>query len=311
MFCRHCGAEIPTGSKFCPECGEALIDTAGNCAETVSDNEIGETEEVKPKKPRSKKRNLILIIVLAFLAVVALGLLFGDDDDEYKDKYNDEYENDDDDKEDDHVEEDKKNSEKLTFKTSTNDSSKTSASGKYYPGTEILTLTEVTGVPVSDETLDDNGGVVYTYDATDDYSIIDIVNDYTDELKSNGYKILDPQEVNGQLTLVCRKRNYVVCIGLELDEEAEEKNVYNWCYVLYRTNASASNCDICASEGYDTCQGHTCDVCGGRGNQTCSGCNGTGLARVPTSYSNKCVVCYGQGTQICPNCKGAGKKFYD
>ncbi len=351
MFCRNCGSEIPTGAKFCPECGEALTDTADSYVEVASDNRRDyEKNEVKPKKTGEGKRKLILIIVLAVVAAVMIGLLiYGmylnsydesdyrkyekDDEDKYEEDYDDDDDDDsyvvaDDDRDDDDVEEDKAESNKLTFKTGADNSSKKSADDKYYPGTDILTFTEVTGFPVKDEYIDDGtedgtvGSTTYTYyndEAIDESAqdFLDLAEKYIDEIENAGFEYYGRMEIEGLgpdgedgFSLVYRKDRERICMAFIMADE-EENTVYPLCYVAVSTECGYSDCNQCSSRGHDTCQGHTCDICGGRGNQTCSGCNGTGLARVPSSYSNKCVVCYGQGTQICPNCKGAGKKFYD
>lgn len=64
MFCYNCGKEIPENIMFCMHCGAK-----------VADEETQEKEVVQGKRPKSKKRMLIVIIgIICSLGIVA-GLL--------------------------------------------------------------------------------------------------------------------------------------------------------------------------------------------------------------------------------------------
>lgn len=174
---------------------------------------------------------------------------------------------------------------------------------KYYQGTDILSFTGVTGVPVAD-TLEDDGTVIYTYEVN---SFSDYTN-YIETLENDGYEINDTGITAARQNItVCRKGKNQISLAYNVG--SDDEFIGNEVYLMYEADAGSAGCLTCSNNGYDQCQGHDCDICSGRGSLTCSGCRGTGLATVPSSYSDKCVVCYGQGTQICPNCDGAGKTF--
>ncbi len=83
MFCVHCGAEIPDGAQFCPECGKAA--EANNKPESLGEslkayNASGSSKsvakEVKSKRKRSRKKakkplskKWIIVAVIAVLLV--------------------------------------------------------------------------------------------------------------------------------------------------------------------------------------------------------------------------------------------------
>ena len=65
MFCKNCGAQLPDGAKFCKSCGVAVSDHS-----TIS---VGEVSTVK--KVTSKKNPLVLLIA-AIVAVVVFVIVF-------------------------------------------------------------------------------------------------------------------------------------------------------------------------------------------------------------------------------------------
>ena len=78
MYCNHCGAELPDGSKFCQDCGTV---TKAAAAEQIAKKKV-ETPPPAPtpspsdtKKSSKKKVNplLIAIIIVVIAAVGSLG----------------------------------------------------------------------------------------------------------------------------------------------------------------------------------------------------------------------------------------------
>lgn len=338
MFCQKCGAEIPNGNEFCPNCGEALSETENqpekkrsmlrkqNLIERIfhrkqygfggSDEKVITVYEANGKKTKILLVALgLMVVVLGVLLVVSLNRIhqYEDfaghivrtdyDDTETSDK--DVSEGEVSDKKSLRLATSSSNQDGTeTDATSGKNSKKTKKSEKYYSGTNILSFESVTGRKVTQEDVDDDGTIVYTYEIEE----MEDVTDYTDALEEDGYEISTPKRLsNGQYIIGCRKGKTQVLIGR--DGNFEEMNSDPNLYLFYYTNSGLANCSTCSYKGYDSCQGHTCDICKGRGSSTCNGCHGTGMARVQTKYTKKCAVCYGQGTQVCPNCKGAGKTF--
>lgn len=65
MYCGQCGVQIPDGSNFCPECGEAVK----NCL----NREILPTKKIKTAKIRKKELVIAIIVVLFIVGIVFLG----------------------------------------------------------------------------------------------------------------------------------------------------------------------------------------------------------------------------------------------
>ena len=58
MFCKHCGAPVPDGAKFCPKCGGALTSVPeAPKAEAYTPEPEPEVEE-RPKKPYMSLKEL-------------------------------------------------------------------------------------------------------------------------------------------------------------------------------------------------------------------------------------------------------------
>lgn len=78
MFCKQCGAELPSGASVCPKCGKALetivpvdetkTESVATAAPTI------QAEAVPEKKARKKSDKLTLPAVL--LAIAAAGLVY-------------------------------------------------------------------------------------------------------------------------------------------------------------------------------------------------------------------------------------------
>jgi len=64
VICNRCGKENPDNSNFCPQCGLSFNQPNYN---------------IKPQRKRIGCRTVLGIFVMAVLAIVALGLIFGDD----------------------------------------------------------------------------------------------------------------------------------------------------------------------------------------------------------------------------------------
>lgn len=284
MYCRNCGEPQQNNEHFCRKCKSPFYGEVPSPA-------VSPTFPT-PSVPTTKKdpTKLIMIILIAVLvaAVLVMGcfLIFRETD-----TYTNNRDNRD------------SSDEAKTATSATSSDGSTEEVEKYYQGTEILSFTGVTGISIAD-TLEDDGTVIYTYEVNSfsDYT------DYIDALENDGYEIYDTGITAARQNItVCRREGDQVTLAYNVGDD--DKFMGNEIYLAYVTGAGSAGCLTCSNNGYDQCQGHPCDICNGRGSQPCNGCGGSGLARVPTSYSNKCVVCYGQGTQICPNCDGAGKTF--
>ena len=82
MFCQHCGKELPSNAKFCPNCGKA---TNGEISNTANNNTQPYQQEaynihfIKEDKPRSKYFAPILALSIIPLCgfIYCLFVLFG------------------------------------------------------------------------------------------------------------------------------------------------------------------------------------------------------------------------------------------
>lgn len=333
MFCKKCGADIQGENGFCPRCGANLTENENqpekkktklrktNLLKRIFHRKKygfgGSDEKVITVYAGNGKATKILLVALS-LAVVMLGVLLMINLHQihrYEDFIPHIVREDPDDTETDDAKASEQKSLRLktsapdkgeteATSTSSKNSTTTKKSAKYYSGTDILSFEGVTGRKVTQEDVDEDGTIVYTYEIKE----MEDVTDYTAALEADGYEISAPKRLsNGQYVIGCRKGRTQVFIGR--DGDFEELNSDPDLYLFYNTKSGLASCSTCSSKGYDSCQGHTCDICKGRGSSTCNGCHGTGMARVQTKYTKRCAVCYGQGTQICPNCKGAGKTF--
>ena len=84
MYCKHCGAQLPDGSKFCSKCGKSLVDqavqaVAGTAAQPAENPYVQQAQPAqhqtpaKENNPKKGKKVLIAVIV----AVLAVALLAG------------------------------------------------------------------------------------------------------------------------------------------------------------------------------------------------------------------------------------------
>lgn len=78
MFCKQCGAELPTGASVCPKCGKA-VETIIPVEETTTESVATaaptiQAEAVPEKKARRKSDNLVPPVVI--LAIAAAGLAY-------------------------------------------------------------------------------------------------------------------------------------------------------------------------------------------------------------------------------------------
>lgn len=60
MFCKYCGNEVKEGTKFCTKCGQRIL----------------EDEERKETLSTNKKQGILLLKLIAFIAIMVIGILF-------------------------------------------------------------------------------------------------------------------------------------------------------------------------------------------------------------------------------------------
>lgn len=65
MFCKNCGAQLPDGAKYCKSCGVAVRDYS-----TISDGEVSTVKKVTSKK------NPLVLLIAAIVAVVVFVIVF-------------------------------------------------------------------------------------------------------------------------------------------------------------------------------------------------------------------------------------------
>lgn len=61
MECPHCGAQIPEGSKLCPQCGKKIRPKMGKLTEEMTDEQIK-----RIRRPLTVITFIILLIVIYF-----------------------------------------------------------------------------------------------------------------------------------------------------------------------------------------------------------------------------------------------------
>lgn len=187
--------------------------------------------------------------------------------------------------------------------------------GTVYNGKHIPTFDSVTGIDYSiSRTYKDDNMNSYLYGIN---KVEDIFN-YMTALENDNWEVYYEEEGTDGISFSVLYYNFEYDEFVFVIAYGEGKALNGIIEVMYyengydpEPNIKDWECTMCYEKSGDKlCQGHTCELCNGAGSLRCNGCGGSGLARVPTKYSNKCVVCYGMGTQICPNCDGARKKFY-
>lgn len=72
-FCIHCGAELPSGAKFCPDCGKA-VETVPKYSATENPVVAGTASVLSDPK---KRRVAFVVIAVAVILVLGIALLAG------------------------------------------------------------------------------------------------------------------------------------------------------------------------------------------------------------------------------------------
>ena len=75
MFCEKCGAKIPDGIKFCPECGQKVSKFTKTKASVISSNS-NSTDSISDKwNSFSTEKKIVSIIVVCCIGLFIIGLI--------------------------------------------------------------------------------------------------------------------------------------------------------------------------------------------------------------------------------------------